>query len=92
VTAVAGAVYDRIGGFSCRASLQNGFQRAEIVIVGGERNVVYEDNEFKRIGAYAFDDIGNITKLFLCYFNETKSSVGKFVYNGCGKKGKGIQL
>lgn len=81
VTAVACSIDSSIA-CSCRnRAFESSFERSEAILSGNERKIVDKDDEFQRIGAYAFDNIGNITKLFLCYFDKTQSSICKFVYN-----------
>ena len=95
MAAVAGGVDRDILGPAAYAALQNGLQGGEVIVVGGEAEIVDEKDEFQGIGGQGIHQIGDLVELILLDLHQPQALGSKVVgdgLDGAGFAGAGVAV
>ena len=95
VAAVGGGIDRDVAGPAAHAALQNGLEGGKVIVVGGEAEVIDEEDELQRIGRQRIHQIGDLVELVLLHLYQPQSVSGKGVGNGldgAGLAGAGVAV
>ena len=76
VAAVGGGVYRNVPGPAAHAALENGFQGGKVIVVGGEAQVIDEEDELEGVGRQLIHQVGDLVELVLLDLHQPQTVGG----------------
>ena len=87
VAAVGGGVHRNVPGPAAHAALKDGFQGGKVVVVGGEAQVIDEEDELEGVGRQLIHQVGDLVELVLLDLHQPQAVGGILIGNGLDRAG-----
>ena len=87
VAAVGGGVHRNVPGPAAHAALKDGFQGGKVIVVGGEAQVIDEEDELERVGRQLIHQVGDLVELVLLDLHQPQAVGGILIGNGLDRAG-----